>query len=78
MEEEEGEEGGQTIATFEWTKVNEIIFVSSGAQTIDTELKTQQQGKRRRTVAKVARGIEFETRTSLAHSELKDEGAMAE
>ena len=78
MEEEEGEEGGQTIATFEWTKVNEIIFVSSGAQTIDAELKTQQQGKRRSKVAKVARGIEFETRTSLAHSELKDEGAMAE
>lgn len=78
MEEEEGEEGGQTIATFEWTKVNEIIFVSSGAQKIDAELKTQQQGKRRSKVAKVARDIEFETRTSLAHSELKDEGAMAE
>ena len=78
MEEEEGEEGGQTIATFEWTKVNEIIFVSSGAQKIDAELKTQQQGKRRSKVAKVARDIEFETRTSLAHSELKDERAMAE
>ena len=56
-----GGRGGQTSgggAAFEWTKVNEIIFVSSGLEHThdgdDDERRTEQQGKRRCRVAKVA------------------------
>ena len=68
----DGGGGGQTSAALKWTKVKEIIFVSTDDEEDDAKRNRVSGAMKYRRLCMIEREIEF-----CAHSELKDERERA-